>query len=278
MSVALSLVDLSACERLAAERLLRRVSAVNHQPLPEDTQTLWIAGRPCGHLLPGIREQIAQSALAAWFVDTDTGVLFSPEASLNEALATVARRFHEAGYFFQWRNELLDVLPLEGETPVAQAERGLFRYLGLRSRCVYAVGITPDARFYLCRRSLTKQVDPGLWDVLAAGLMAASETPELSLRREIHEEAGLNEGDYVLLSDRRRFTVRRPVEEGWMFEEAFAVNVRVDRPEAVHNIDGEVIAIECRRVHELLARIEADEVPSDTAIAFLSALVPHTES
>ena len=131
----------------------------------------------------------------------------------------------------------------------------------MATRCVYAVGTLEDGRIFMSRRSLTKQVDPGLWDCLAAGLVAAGEAPEVSLAREISEEAGLACGQWRTAGSWSRFPVRRPVEEGWMHEDALIMPVTVTDPARVHNTDGEVMAIELKSPDEVLERIAADLVP-----------------
>lgn len=267
------LISLPASEQALARSLLARAIAFNTKPVPSDALSLRVGEKRIGLLMPSTLKQIQSTDLSRWFVLDSDGINFVPTTDLNTALAQCARRFHDAGFFFQWRNEKLDIRCQDTQQTVAQAERGLFRYFGLPTACVYAVGLTDDNRIFMSRRSLNKQVDPGLWDALAAGLIASGENPEQALRREILEEAGLSASDYDLLGTWRHFRVCRPVEEGWMHEEAFCLNVRVNNPDAVHNIDGEVSDIELVEPSQLLARIEAQMVPWDTAIAFLTALV-----
>lgn len=269
----MSMIFFSAAQRDLARRLLERALAFNSQTAPTDALSLKIAGRRVGLLLPHAVEQIRNCSLANLFRFGQSVVEFVPENSVDEALSLVARTFHDAGFFFQWRNELLDVVDASDDTPFAVAERGLFRYFGLATRCVYAVGFTQDGRLFLCQRSFAKQVDPGLWDVLAAGLVSQGETPEQALVREIHEEAGLTSADFQPLGRWHRFEVRRLVEEGWMHEDAFCMPVYVKNEKAVHNLDGEVCSVQCVPVDTALERIEANLVPWDTSVALLSVLL-----
>ena len=246
-----SMNSLNNALRTKARALFARASAFNSRKPPEGSLMLAVetdAGdrRHIGLLVPAVQDLIQGSALAA-------------------------RTFHDEGLFFQWRNELLDVVDVQSSTVISCAERGLFRFLGMATRCVYAVGTLEDGRIFMSRRSLTKQVDPGLWDCLAAGLVAADEAPEVSLAREISEEAGLACGQWRTAGSWSCFPVRRPVEEGWMHEDALIMPVTVTDPARVHNTDGEVMAIELKSPDEVLERIAADLVPSDTAIAFLYA-------
>ena len=267
------LFHLSAAERALAQTLLTRARDFNTRSVPEGSVRLALRGRPVGFVSREAHGNIAASPLAPLFVSEGGMLDFRPEGDADAALAHAARVFLDAGFFFQWRDELLDVRDAETDAVLARAERGLFRWFGMATRCVYAVGMTQDERLFLCRRSLTKQVDPGLWDALAAGLIAAGESPDLALTREIAEEAGLSAGQYRPIGTWRRFAVRRPVEEGWMHEDAFTLPVLVENEAAVHNTDGEVIAIECVSAGAVLERIEADLVPWDTAVAFLTTLL-----
>lgn len=271
----MSMFFFSAAQQDLARRLLERALAFNSQTTPTNALPLKIAGRRAGLLLPHAIEQIRNCSLANLFRFEQDAVDFIPENSVNEALSLAARTFHDAGFFFQWRNELLDVVDIDDGTPFAAAERGLFRYFGLATRCVYAVGFTQNNRLFLCQRSFAKQVDPGLWDVLAAGLVSQGETPKQALAREIREEAGLTSADFQPLGRWHRFAVRRLVEEGWMHEEAFCMPVYVKNEKAVHNLDGEVCSVQCMSVATALERIEASLVPWDTAVALLSTLLEH---
>ena len=273
-----SMNSLNNALRTKARALFARASAFNSRKPPEGSLMLAVetdAGdrRHIGLLVPAVQDLIQGSALAGLFHfgKEQAALHLAPGKNLEETLALAARTFHDEGLFFQWRNELLDVVDVQSSTVISCAERGLFRFLGMATRCVYAVGTLEDGRIFMSRRSLTKQVDPGLWDCLAAGLVAADEAPEVSLAREISEEAGLACGQWRTAGSWSCFPVRRPVEEGWMHEDALIMPVTVTDPARVHNTDGEVMAIELKSPDEVLERIAADLVPSDTAIAFLYA-------
>ena len=263
---------LSTTEPARAQALLRQALDFNNQLPPAGMIDLWLNDHRIGLISEKTVGEINSSSLGTFFSRMPQGVVFAPQSSFNETLALAANVFHQAGFFFQWRNELLDVCDLDTGIVLAQAERGLFRYLGMATRCIYAVGMTEDGRIFMSQRSFTKHVDPGLWDALAAGLIAAGEAPHESLAREIAEEAGLKPGDYSLEDSSWQFSIRRPVEEGWMHEDAFCQKVIVHNTENVHNTDGEVAFIELLEPAEVLERIASGIVPWDSAVAFLTAM------
>ncbi len=204
---------------------------------------------------------------------TEDALVVFPQSSdsLEADFARVARPLHDAGYFVQWRDELLDVDDLDTGECIAHAERGLFRFFGMLTSSVYGVGVRTDGRVFVSLRSRTKQVDPGLWDALAAGMISAGESPLTALPREIAEEAGLHSG-YTIEPAWRRLCVRRTVPEGWMAEDAYACRVIVSDEVEPANADGEVEEIRCLHKDELFAMIESGQCPVDTALVFLTLL------
>ena len=79
------------------------------------------------------------------------------------------------------RGERLDVVTPTGILTGLTLERSAFRFLGLTTRCIAAVALTPDRCVWLGRRSHRKRINPGLWDTLARG----SPNPVSGLRRSL---------------------------------------------------------------------------------------------
>lgn len=251
------------------ERIIKKLERFCTQTPPAGSLPFVLNGRTCGLVVPTVLDKLRVSPFSRRFAVTSDSVALNTGPDVDADIALLARGMHDAGLFFQWRNELLDLTDVEGNV-LAHAERGLFRFLGLTTRAVYAVGMTPDGRIWCGLRSRTKQVDPGLWDVLAAGLVASGESVDETMAREMSEEAGLiAERDTTPTGDIVRMTVLRNVEEGWMHEEAFCRTFIVRESANVHNIDGEVEQYECIEQEEMLARIRAGKVPLDTAWAVL---------
>ena len=88
---------------------------------------------------------------------TEDALVVFPQSSdsLEADFARVARPLHDAGYFVQWRDELLDVDDLDTGECIAHAERGLFRFFGMLTSSVYGVGVRTDGRVFVRRFALT---------------------------------------------------------------------------------------------------------------------------
>lgn len=98
--------------------------------------------------------------------------------------------------------------------PVGAAPRSRVRAENLRHGCVAVVVADGAGHVYVHRRTETKDVYPGCYDVMAGGVLQAGEEPLACARRETEEELGvtgvepvpLGEADYADdLADYRAF-------------------------------------------------------------------------
>ena len=111
-------------------------------------------------------------------------------ADTTDALNTLAAALRDAGLCGPWRDEQLAVTNPAGEV-IGTVERGAVRVLGVATRAVHLVGLAPDGRMWVQKRSLTKPNNPGLWDTLMGGMVSATDSLPQALARETWEEAGL---------------------------------------------------------------------------------------
>ncbi len=127
--------------------------------------------------------------------------------------------------------ELIDVLTPDGTlTGVAKPKPDVHRD-GDWHRSVHVWIIAHDDRILVQRRALTKENNPGLWDVSCAGHIAAGESATQAAIREANEELGieiaadelrhaatiwepcvLNAGTYIDNEIHEIFVVRRDVD------------------------------------------------------------------
>jgi 8-oxo-dGTP pyrophosphatase MutT (NUDIX family) len=181
------------------------------------------------------------------------------DAPAVASLAAIAAWLRDAGLAGRWRDELLAVVDAD-ERAVATVERGVVRVLGLTTHAVHLVGFAAHGdAVWVQQRAFDKATDPGLWDTLMGGQIAADETVESALARETWEEAGLDIGALRELRAAGRITIRRPVAEGYMVEHLAVYSARLPQGALPANRDGEVVRFECLDRASLEARLARGE-------------------
>jgi 8-oxo-dGTP pyrophosphatase MutT (NUDIX family) len=224
-------------------------------------------GRVIGALEPALAARMAAAGLPLARAGQGWGVA----APLDASLATLARWLHANGLGGRWRDERLPVMDDAGAT-VGAIERAAVRALGIATHAVHLVGCSADGRVWVQQRAFDKAVDPGLWDTLMGGLVAAGESVETTLARETWEEAGLHLETLRDLQPRGRITVRRPVADGWMVEFVDVFCAVVPDGMTPVNQDGEVACFEALTVDALAQRLRADAFTLEAALVLLAAL------
>lgn len=174
----------------------------------------------------------------------------------DAALARIACWLAEQGLCGKWRDELLAVTD-EGLNRHAVIERAAVRPLGIATFAVHLIGFTPHGDVWVQQRALDKATDPGQWDTLVGGLVAADENAALALERETLEEAGVRVAELESLAKADRITIRRPVREGYMVEHIDVFEAVVPEGANLVNQDGEVACFECMTPDELTSRLAA---------------------
>ncbi len=190
-------------------------------PPRQPRMPLLLNGQAVGSVEPGVLEQIVPSD--NWLAQDGFSVVCrnSPNEDLASwhisgdgtlALSHLAQALHAADLGFvrqQWRSEALAVRNALGQQ-VASAERGIFRLLGMGTRAVHLNARTHDSRLWLQQRAMNKATDPGLWDTLMGGMVAATDNLTQALRRETWEEAGIDLNQVQALHAGGHFVVQRP--------------------------------------------------------------------
>jgi isopentenyldiphosphate isomerase len=87
-------------------------------------------------------------------------------------------------------DELVDVVD-DDDRVVGRTTRAEMRRRNLLHRAVYILVRDSTGRLFVHRRTPTKDVYPGYWDVTVGGVVAAGEDYELAARRELAEEIGV---------------------------------------------------------------------------------------
>ena len=86
-------------------------------------------------------------------------------------------------------NEWLDVVDA-GDRVVCRERRAVIHREGLRHRAVHILLRDAAGRYFLQRRSFTKDTFPGRWTTSASGHVDAGEDYDTAMRRELDEELG----------------------------------------------------------------------------------------
>ena len=84
------------------------------------------------------------------------------------------------------------VLIVDGEDRIVdQVPRHIMRAQSLRHRATYIFVFDSGGRLFVQRRTASKDIYPGYFDLAAGGVVCAGETYEASARRELQEELGV---------------------------------------------------------------------------------------
>jgi 8-oxo-dGTP pyrophosphatase MutT (NUDIX family) len=260
-----------AAERAAVPQWLARARAAASRPPASARAELRLgdAGPRIGSIEPALAERIAAAGLPL----RPSGPAWVIEAPADPSLAAIARWLLLEPLGLRRRGEVLPVVDANGRT-LAGVERGVVRVLGLRTFAVHLSGRTADGRFWVQQRAFDKATDPGRWDTLMGGQMAAGESIEATLERETAEEAGLGLADLRALARAPDVAVRRPVAEGYM-DERIAV-FRAVLPEGVlpSNRDGEVVQFACLERAALRRRLAAGAFTLEATLILGAELAP----
>jgi 8-oxo-dGTP pyrophosphatase MutT (NUDIX family) len=251
------------------QRLIDRLHARAQPPLPAGLIALIIEGTRVGDVQPQVArflgEKVDGFSLSDQNLTLDYGTL--DFAVRSKLLAHAAKQLRDAGMISGWRDEVLSV----GNPPLAVIERAACRPLGITTQAVHLNAYVAADTLLVSRRAIHKQIDPGLWDNLVGGMVPADETLEQALAREAWEEAGLRL-DRVRLERGRSFHVRRSVPEGLQSEIIHAFDSSLPPDLQLRNRDGEVDAIDARKIEDVVAAIERDEFTLESALATLESV------
>ena len=247
------------------------------QPPAQPRLPLWVAGQQVGSVVDEVLGQISlqrlldkRYQLLKWEHSGRSGWhLEAPAEAATDALNTLAAALRDAHLCGPWRNEQLAVCNARG-VRVATVERGAVRVLGIATLAVHLVGLAPDGRMWVQKRALTKPNDPGLWDTLMGGMIAATDSLEQALARETWEEAGLRVADLHQVTQGGHVLFSRPSSEaggmGYMVERIDWFRATVPEGLEPTNQDGEVDEFALRSTEELHADVAQDRFTLEAAL------------
>jgi 8-oxo-dGTP pyrophosphatase MutT (NUDIX family) len=97
--------------------------------------------------------------------------------------------------------EWVDIVD-DGDNVIATVTRTEMRARRLQHRSVGIAVVSTDGRLLIHRRSESKDIWPGWWDIAAGGVVASGESYEEAARRELAEELGVDASDLEFLGQR----------------------------------------------------------------------------
>ena len=108
--------------------------------------------------------------------------------------------------------EFFDVVNARDE-PIGRALRREVHAKSLWHRAVHVLVFNAAGRLFLQKRSMRKDMSPGLWDSSCAGHVDAGEDYDAAALRELGEELGI----FVLAPPKRWFRLEAQPDTGWEF-------------------------------------------------------------
>lgn len=234
------------------------------------------AGRPSvaeiGSIEPALATGLAGAGLPLHKAGATWRIELARDADIDPTFAAIARWLHTNGLAAAWRDELLSIMDANG-ADVGRIERAAVRPLGIATHAVHLVALDARGHVWVQQRALDKATDPGLWDTAMGGLVAAGESSAQTLERESWEEAGLRCAELREVSPFGRFTVRRPVTEGYMVEHIDMFETVLPHGIVPVNQDGEVERFECLDLATLIERLRADAFTLEAGMILADWLV-----
>ena len=106
----------------------------------------------------------------------------------------------------------------ENDAVIGTRTRAELHRLGLRHRAVHILVFNSASELFLQKRSASKDINPGLWDISAAGHVDLGESYDAAARRELAEELGIDGASTLRLL----FKMPSSPETGWEFIQVYS--------------------------------------------------------
>jgi len=248
MSVQKRLTDPADPADPAVQAWLCRLRADTRQPALQPRRPLLVAGQETGSLEDGLAALLPDDVMHAHGVALRLQAgqwHLQGQGDATTLLNALARVLRATGHSGPWRDEQLAVCNVQGQR-IATVERGAVRPLGIATQAVHLVGETADGRIWVQQRADNKPTNPGMWDTLMGGMVAACDTVAEAVERETWEEAGLRVAELQGLRHGGHVLFERPSDEaegrGFMRERIDWFSATVPPALEPGNQDGEVQA------------------------------------
>lgn len=235
-----------------------------------------------GACVVGSVARVHLPALAAWpqWLQLAHDAVTLTATDRNTALAQMNSTLRAAGLIRAWRDETFPLFEPDTRHTLALMERAATRFWGTLTLGAHLNGFIADsegrpAQLWIAQRSFRKATDPGAFDNLVGGGVAAGQSPQQALVREAWEEAGLEPGMMQALQPGRVLRLHRDIAEGLQFEDLHTWDLELPPAWTPHNTDGEVRGFQLMPLAQALALAESCSMTVDAALVTLDFGLRH---
>ncbi len=238
-----------------------------------------VAGTPVGWVSRSIAK-LAQAEPALFTLDADTLHMqdrLKDNASRTEAMAEMLERWRDRGHVPGWRNELYRVGESFSRPPLFLIERAAAPLFGI---CCYGINVNGltmrdgEDFLWIARRSQSKQVDPGMLDVMAGGGLAYGLSIAETMVKECGEEAGISPALAGKARPRSMTTLMIEAHEGLRVGQQFNFDLDLPADFQPHNNDGEVDGFVLWPIAKVLENLRtADDFMIDVALVAIDLMI-----
>lgn len=262
------------------ERLLARV-AICHTADPADFVP-WHAGFvPVGRVHQS-REPLLASAGSPFERRDDRWRLVGDDFTSRSArLAAFVQQLAANGHCRAPLGELYAVHGADAGPPLLQVDRAAVPWFGVRAQGVHLNGFVrreAGLALWVARRARDKRTFPGHLDNLVAGGQPIGFTPEQTLRKECHEEAGMP-AEFAAAA-RAVTTLHYVQQDGmhWKPDQLHCFDLDLPADFVPRPVDGEVEAFELWSVPRVVASLAGDDLwKPNCVLVVLDFLLRHGE-
>jgi len=175
------------------------------------------------------------------------------------AMAHVAAELAARGLLSPWRDEAYAIAAEGAAAPWFHLERAAVRFFGFAARAVHVNGLTDGGRsMWIAQRSPHKAIDPGMFDNMVGGGVAAGLSVAQTLVKEAWEEAGIGSVLAGTAAFAGRLHVFREVQDGLHAETIEAFDLLLPEGFTPANQDGEVAEFRRLALAAVVAELESD--------------------
>lgn len=240
----------------------------------------WFVGEHRVGFVHGSREPLLAANGAPFLRERGRWQLVGGDfADRSAALACFADELAHSGLA---RTPLGELYPVEAPTapaPLLQIDRAFVTWFGVRARGVHLNGLvrTPAGlQLWVARRARDKRTFPGHLDNLVAGGQPIGLSPEQTLQKECHEEAGLPAT--LAAAARQAGVLHYTQQDGTLWKPDTLVCFDLDLPADVtpRPVDGEVEAFELWSVAQVVDSLAGEALwKPNCALVVLDCLLRH---